>query len=186
MKRIRTRRRGRLLSLLPLMMLVAGLALIGYQLLGGRMPASAEVPENTALKLTVPKMEQVENVPVYDGLPNDKAALDNGALHVRGTGFPWQQQANVYVAGHRLGYAGTGSYLLFHDLDKLEDGDRILLTDSGGTRYTYEVFREFVVDPAQVEVARPIPGRNVVSLQTCTLPDYSRRLIVQGDLVSVS
>jgi len=27
-----------------------------------------------------------------------------------------------------------------------------------------------------------VPGKSVVSLQTCTLPDYSRRLVVQGEL----
>jgi len=35
-----------------------------------------------------------------------------------------------------------------------------------------------------VSVTRPIQGRNIVSLQTCTLPDYSRRLIVQAEKVA--
>ena len=42
----------------------------------------------------------------------------------------------------------------------------------------------FVVDPDAVRVLRPVPGKSVVSLQTCTLPDYSRRLVVQGELKS--
>jgi sortase A len=29
---------------------------------------------------------------------------------------------------------------------------------------------------------RTTKGKNIVSLQTCTLPDYSHRLIVQGEL----
>jgi sortase A len=32
-------------------------------------------------------------------------------------------------------------------------------------------------------VTRPLEGRNVLTLQTCTLPDYSRRLIVQAEKV---
>jgi sortase A len=28
-----------------------------------------------------------------------------------------------------------------------------------------------------------VEGKSVVSLQTCTLPDYKERLIVQGELV---
>jgi sortase A len=28
-----------------------------------------------------------------------------------------------------------------------------------------------------------VQGKNIVSLQTCTLPDYSHRLIVRGELV---
>ena len=30
---------------------------------------------------------------------------------------------------------------------------------------------------------QPVKGKNMVSLQTCTLPDYSHRLIVRGELV---
>jgi sortase A len=33
---------------------------------------------------------------------------------------------------------------------------------------------------------RPVAGKNIVSLQTCTLPDYAKRLIVQAELKSVS
>jgi sortase A len=33
-------------------------------------------------------------------------------------------------------------------------------------------------------VTRLLPGKNIVSLQTCTLPDYSKRLIVQAEKVS--
>jgi len=47
------------------------------------------------------------------------------------------------------------------------------------------VFRRQVVDPSEVSVTWPVPGKSVVSLQTCTLPDYSQRLIVQGELTSV-
>jgi sortase A len=66
----------------------------------------------------------------------------------------------------------------------LEKGDRVLITDSAGTRYVYKVFKIFVVDPEDVSVTRPLQGRNIVSLQTCTLPDYSRRLIVQAEKVA--
>jgi sortase A len=41
-----------------------------------------------------------------------------------------------------------------------------------------------VVAPEDVEVMEPAAGKSVVSLQTCTLPDFSNRLIVQGELVS--
>jgi sortase A len=101
---------------------------------------------------------------------------------VRGTGFPWQDVANVYIAGHRVGYPGTKSNLVFWDLDKLEKGDEIFLTDADGTRYTYEVFEKRVISPHTVSIMRPTKGKNIVSLQTCTLPDYSHRLIVQGEL----
>lgn len=142
-----------------------------------------DAPEEKTLRLTVPGMDRVQDVPVYDAAKGEyEDAMHDGTAHVRGTGFPWQKGANVYIAGHRVGYPGTESNLVFWDLDKLEKGDEILLTDADGERYTYEVFKKFVVDPSAVRVLRPVPGKSVVSLQTCTLPDYSRRLVVQGEL----
>ncbi len=35
-------------------------------------------------------------------------------------------------------------------------------------------------------MTEPVPGKSVVSLQTCTLPDYSQRYVVQAELVDVS
>ncbi len=129
-------------------------------------------------------MERVEDVPVYDAPESGyDEALHDGVVHVRGTGFPWQKAANVYIAGHRVGYPGTKSDLVFWDLDELEKGDEIFLTDSEGARFTYEVFGKRVISPNDVNILRPIKGKNIVSLQTCTLPDYSHRLIVQGELV---
>jgi sortase A len=32
-------------------------------------------------------------------------------------------------------------------------------------------------------VTQPLEGKNVLTLQTCTLPDYSQRLIVQAERV---
>ena len=144
-----------------------------------------DAPEQKTLKLTVPELEKVRDVPVYDANKGEyEDAMHDGTAHVRGTGFPWQKGTNVYIAGHRVGYPGTKSNLVFWDLDKLEEGDEIFLTDADGKRYVYEVFDKFVVDPSAVRVLRPVPGKSVVSLQTCTLPDYSRRLVVQGELKS--
>ena len=143
----------------------------------------AKTPESTRLELTVPALDRVDGVPVYDAPESGyEKALHDGVVHVRGTGFPWQEVANVYIAGHRVGYPGTKSNLVFWDLDKLEKGDEIFLTDADGTSYTYEVFEKRVISPHTVSIMRPTKGKNIISLQTCTLPDYSHRLIVQGEL----
>jgi len=34
-------------------------------------------------------------------------------------------------------------------------------------------------------VLRPIKGKNIVSLQTCTLPDYTQRVVYQAELKKV-
>ncbi len=173
-----------------------GLGFLIHSLAGGGAAASAsgvaginggsiDAPKDPALTLTVPAMDRVREVPVVTAPADDAAALGNGVMHVAGTGYPWQEGANVYIAGHRLGYEGTGSYRIFHDLDALQNGDEIILSDGAGTRYTYEVFTKFVVDPGDYHVTYPVPGRSVVSLQTCTLPDYARRLVVQAELKGV-
>ena len=172
------------------LLVVAGLAVIGYSFLIGDPFASslfgAEPPNNSTMKLTVPEMQRVKEVPVYDGAMNDESALHDGTLHVRSTGFPWHQGSNTYIAGHRMGFPGTKSYLVFWDLDKLENGDEVILTDANGTRYTYQVFKKQVVEPTDFHVTQPVPGKSLVTLQTCTLPDYAERLIVQAELTSVA
>jgi sortase A len=142
-------------------------------------------PENKTLRMTVPKMAQIRNDVVPYSESDDKDAFhDHAAVHLRGTGSPWDRHANVYIAGHRLGFPATNSWLAFWDLNVLRKGDKIYLKDADGNHYTYRVFRKFIVGPNQVSVTGPLPGRNIVSLQTCTLPDYSDRLIVQAEKVS--
>ena len=142
-------------------------------------------PENKTLRLTVPKLAQIRNDTVPYSESDDKDAFhDHAAVHLRGTGNPWDRHPNVYIAGHRLGFPGTDSWLAFWDLNVLHKGDMIYLRDAVGDRYAYKVFRRFIVGPDEVSVTRPLPGRNIVSLQTCTLPDYSDRLIIQAEKVS--
>jgi sortase A len=142
-------------------------------------------PANKMLRMTIPKMAQIRNDTVPYSESDDKHAFhDHAAVHLRGTGQPWDRHANVYIAGHRLGFPGTHSWLAFWDLNVLEKGDMVYLRDADGTRYAYKVFKKFIVGPNAVRVTRPLPGKNIVSLQTCTLPDYSERLIVQAAKVS--
>jgi sortase A len=88
----------------------------------------------------------------------------------------------VYVAGHRLGYPNTPSFLAFWDLDNVAEGDDIYVTDANGRDYTYEVFQVLEVGPTDLFVTEPQDGKNILTLQSCTLPDYANRLIVQAEL----
>lgn len=140
-------------------------------------------PADKTLRLTVPSMERIDDAPVPDTNGEDEESLkDHVGIHLEGTGFPWQDEANVYVAGHRLGYPGTPSFLAFYDLDNVKEGDQISVTDADGKEYDYKVFQVFTVDPSDLYVTEPVEGRNVLTLQSCTLPDYSQRLIVQAEL----
>ena len=142
-------------------------------------------PDIKTLRMTIPKMAQIRNDKIpYSVSDDDKAFRKHAAVHLRGTGNPWDRQANVYIAGHRLGFPGTDSWLSFWDLNVLDKGDRVFIIDSAGKRYVYKVFKTFIVNPDELSVTRPLEGRNIVSLQTCTLPDYSKRLIVQAEKVA--
>ena len=147
--------------------------------------AQAEVPEDETLRITVPKMARLQDDTIPTTAGDDEAALkEHAAIHLEGTGFPWEEEANVYVAGHRLGYPNTDSFLAFWDLDALEAGDEITVKDANDKEYVYEVYEEFEVAPTDLYVLDPVAGKNILTLQTCTLPDYSRRLIVQAELKS--
>ncbi len=141
-------------------------------------------PADKTLTVTVPKMQRVKDSPMPDTYGDDEESLKNYAgIHLEGTGFPWDEEANVYLAGHRLGYPGYPSFLAFYDIDQLENGDQIFVEDANGREYTYEVFNNFVVEPTDIWVTELVPGKNILTLQTCTLPDYAQRVVVQAELV---
>lgn len=143
----------------------------------------ANAPDDPTLTLTVPSMERVNNSPIPDTFGDDEDSLrDFAGIHLEGTGFPWQEEANVYIAGHRLGYPNTPSFLAFWDIDNVVEGDQIFVEDANGGEYTYEVFRTLEVEPTDLFVTEPIEGKNILTLQTCTLPDYARRVVVQAEL----
>ncbi len=134
----------------------------------GRDPGG---PADKTMYLTVPKIGLFD-VPVFDSVAEEK--LEEGVIHVPATGFPWQEGANVYVAGHRVGYPGTRSDHVFYDLDQLVPGDEVSLRDSAGGEYAYRITEQKVVPPDNVEVMNAVEGRSIITLQTCTLPNYSR------------
>ncbi len=138
-------------------------------------------PSDSMLSLTVPAMGRYNDMVIND---MSEATLDQGAGKLPSSGFPWQPGSNTYIAAHVLGWEGTGSWLQFANLPNVTYGDQIYLTDSSGTIYTYEVTEILTVTPYDVWVADPVPGRDMVSLQTCVGANYEWRLIVRGDRVA--
>ena len=181
---------ARVLKALGVVMMLIGVGCVALFFIGppttGNIPTTSSTqgsPTAALMYLTVPKINLKDKV-VYDSLSEEK--LKEGVIHVPGTGFPWQQGANTYIAGHRLGYFNTGSWLVFYRLNELEPGDKIVLNDSLGNDYTYQVTHSFVAPPEDVGVLNPPAGggKSIVSLQTCTLPNFTERLIVRGERVS--
>ena len=170
---------------LVLILISAGFVFLDVRT-AGEEAGSPPPKKDTTMELTIPSMKRVQNVPVYTGTAGDKSALHDGTLHLKGTSFPWHQGANVFIAGHRLGYPRTKSWLVFWDLNELSRGSRVVLTDSDGTKYVYSVYDRFILGPNDTSAMEPVAGRNVISLQTCTLPNYTDRLIVRAELIKTA
>ncbi len=150
-------------------------------------------PADPTMYLSIPKLG-ISDALVLDG----ETGLELGAQHLEGTGYPWLPGSNTYIAGHRVGFPGTGSDHIFYSLPSMGEGDEIVLRDSNGREYTYRVSEVFAVTPFDLWVTEPT-GSDVITLQVCTeTPDdwwtigpslmssgpESGRLMVRGELVS--
>ena len=146
-------------------------------------PRSFDLPRGAIMALTIDALG-ISDAPVFSS--TSRSALENGVAHLPGTSFPWSgsAQRNVYLAAHRLGYEGTRSRLIFYRLNRLTEGDEVVLGDRDGRKYRYRVTESFVVDPGEDWVTGQVVGRDMVTLQTCTpIPSYDKRLIVRADRI---
>ena len=148
-------------------------------------------PPTNDLWMSIPALGLYDN---YVTNSAAQSAMDYGAIKLPHTAFPWQDNANTYIAAHRLGWPGTASDHQFYNLPLLAEGDVIYLGDVNGTTYTYEVTEFKEITPDETWVTTPKPGRDMVTLQTCienfgdywTMgPNWYVRYIVQADRVSV-
>jgi sortase A len=143
-------------------------------------PRDYQLPPGAIMGLTIEAMG-LRDVPVFDS--DTESALTQGVIHEPETSLPWSDtpETNVFLAGHRLGYRGTSSRLVFYNLHELRKEDRVVLKGRDGKAYTYQVSEMFVVDPTDVWVMGKVVGRDMVTLQTCTpYPTFHKRLIVRA------
>jgi sortase A len=141
-------------------------------------PAKIELGGAVAL-LRVPRLGL--RYAVVEGV--DAERLRRGPGHYPGSAMPGQI-GNFVVSGHRTTYGAP-----FNRLDELERDDEIVV-EAREARYTYRVTSQDIVQPDEVEVIAPVPGkpdirpiRAYLTLTTCH-PEYSaaQRLIVHGVL----
>ena len=156
---------------------------------GDGSSASLEGPEDKTLRLTVPEAD-IENATIPTAAPTEAALRDNVAVRLPETGLPWQEETNVYIAGHELGYPFTDSFRAFYDVKDVEEGDEVYLTDATGTRYAYEVFDILIVQPDDLWVVDTLQGRNIVSLQASETQqkqgDVTPKRVVRAELIEKS
>ena len=151
---------------------------------------AAEPPSGAApMRLSIPALG-LEGAPVLSD-PSE-AAMERGVVHVPSTGLPGRAGSNTYLAGHRVGYPGTGSDRVFWNLPALKEGDLVVLSDRAGSPHEYRVTEAIEVSPLDTWVVDPLPGREVVTLQTCIEdfgdqwgdgPDWLARYVVRADKV---
>src|SRR5829696_611886 len=132
------------------------------QLHAAHQPRHYHLPPGAIMSLTVGSIG-LHNLPVMNSMTT--RALDQGVVHLPGTSLPWSQtpERNVYLAGHRLGWPGTGSHLVFYRLNELQGGDRITLRDREGRRYHYMVVESFEVGPFDRWVTGRVRGRDLLT-----------------------
>jgi len=153
------------------------------QIQAANNPRHYHLPPGAIMSLSVRSMG-LNNVPVLNS--DTRRALDMGVVHLPETSFPWSDtpERNVYLAGHRLGWPGTGSHLVFYRLNELHGGERVTLRDRRGIRYDYRVIESFTVGPEDDWVTGRVRGRDLLTLQTCTpIPTFHKRLIVRAERI---
>lgn len=83
------------------------------------------------------------------------------------------QVGNTVLAGHNF---RNGTF--FSNNKRLEEGDKIYITDMDGNRVTYEIYKTYTTTPQDFSYAtRDTNGKREISLTTCT-DDTSNRLII--------
>jgi sortase A len=73
--------------------------------------------------------------------------------------------------------------MVFFNLDKLQEGDSVIVEDRSGNLYEYEVSEVFVVEPDAEWAIDPLRGSDMVTMQTCTHLGGENRIIFRADRV---
>ncbi len=118
------------------------------------------------------------DLPVYHGTSDD--TLLKGIGHLEGTSLPvGGVGTHAVLTGHR----GLATAALFTDLNLVKTGDTFSIAVFDDV-LTYRVVSSTVVDPDDTESLRPVAGKDLVTLVTCTpLGINSQRILVTGERV---
>ncbi len=126
--------------------------------------------------IRIPKIHV--SLPIYHTA--DEEVLEESVGHIPGSSLPvGGESCHTVLCGHR----DQSDAYLFHDLDKLEDGDTFTLTVLDET-ITYEVDQVRIVFPRQVDDLAIEEGKDYCTLVTCHPHGSSTyRMLVRGKRV---
>lgn len=117
--------------------------------------------------IRIPAMDL--EMPLYLGASD--ANMANGAAVLAQTSIPiGGESTNAVIAGHR----GWNGYKYFMDIELLQLGDEVTITNLWET-LTYEVVEIKIVSPDDVDAILIQPGRDMITLLTCHPPNTGGR-----------
>ncbi|MFP7706558.1 class C sortase [Trueperella sp. LYQ141] len=133
-------------------------------------------PSGMMARLQIPSIDL--DLPVYHGTSDD--TLLKGLGHLEGTSLPvGGADTHAVITGHR----GLASATMFTNLDKVEVGDDIRI-EIFGEILTYQVRTIEVVEPEEQEKLRIVPGKDLLTLVTCTpLGINTHRILVTAERI---
>ena len=100
-----------------------------------------------------------------------KKSIETAVAFLYGTGI--NQPGNSVIIGHNY-----RNGLFFSNNKKLNIGDKVYITDNGGTKLTYTIYNKFETTAEDTSFyQRDTGGKPEVTLSTCT-DDSSARLII--------
>ena len=118
------------------------------------------------------------SLPVYHG--TDSRTLAEGVGHLFGTSLPIGGPSTHAVL---TGHTGLSTATMFDNLSQVKKGDAFYISSLGQT-LKYEITDITVVKPDETDSLRKVPGRDLVTLITCTPYGVnSHRLLVTGERV---
>ncbi|ARD42836.1 hypothetical protein B6G06_08835 [Actinomyces gaoshouyii] len=127
-------------------------------------------------RIVIPSIHS--DLPIYHGTQTD--TLTKGIGHLFGTSLPIGGTSTHSVL---TGHTGLGTATLFDRLTDLKKGDSFYISVLGKT-LKYEVTDIQVVLPSETESLNQVPGRDLVTLITCTPYGVNtHRLLVTGERV---
>ena len=136
----------------------------------------APQPGDVMAELTIPSLELT--LPVYHGADED--SLQRGVGHLFGSDLPVGGKGNHAVLS---GHSGLVDKELFTHLQDVKRGD-LFEIEVAGRKLVYRVDQISVVTPADNTLLQPVPGKDYVTLLTCTPTGInSHRLLVRGERV---
>ena len=121
------------------------------------------------------------NLPIYHTVA--ESSLQKGAGHMPGTSLPIGGKSTHAVISAHSGMSGAR---MFTDLDKLQEGDLILLHVLGNT-LAYAADTITVTDPADIEAIEIRQDEDLVTLVTCAPYGVNtHRLLVRGHRIELT